>query len=95
MATTKIRKKTPMKNRPCLWRKIAKKQEDGTRTGRALRNAIVSTISNKKFLLPIHVWLFKSAGIPTPEFDNRFNMVNNELSTTNNQTIEGEANVVV
>jgi len=85
-----------MKNRTCLWRKIAKKQEDGSRTGRALRNAIVSTVSNKKFLLPIHAQLFKRAGIKTPEFDKLYQMVDNKsIGDENNQIIEGEANVVV
>jgi hypothetical protein len=84
MATTKVRRKTPMKNRPALWRKMAEKtltpakeiMPNGfvvdvireTRTGRQLRNAM-NGMNHQGFLLPIHVWLFKSAGISTPVLD--------------------------
>lgn len=73
-----------MKNRPALWRKMAEKtltpakeiMPNGfvvdvireTRTGRQLRNAMHG-MNHQGFLLPIHVWLFKSAGIETPVLD--------------------------
>jgi len=54
-----------------FWRKCAKKMFDGStaiRTGRNLKNAMNGT-NHPGFLLPIHVWLFKSAGISTPVLD--------------------------
>jgi len=51
-----------------FWRKMAKKQADGTRTGRAIRNYMAGT-NHPGMLSPIHIWLFRAAGIPTPVYD--------------------------
>ena len=57
-----------MANKMKFWRKNAKKQADGTRTGRALRNYMASA-AGKGMISPIHVWLFRAAGIATPVYD--------------------------
>ena len=64
-----------------FWRKMAEKyvNDDNVvvRTGRQLKAAMGGQ-NHPGFLLPIHLWLFKSAGIQTPEFDKlqqtRYNM---------------------
>lgn len=69
----KARKKTPMKNKTCFWRRMAKKSYEGKteiRTGRRLRDAMAG-MNHQGFLLPIHIWLFRSAGISTPVFDSQ------------------------
>lgn len=69
------KKQSPtMKNKMKFWRRMAKKTYEGTeeiRTGKRLRNEM-SGMNHQGMLLPIHIWLFKSAGIATPEFDKRF-----------------------
>lgn len=90
MPTTKIRKKTPMKNRPCMWRRMAKKQSDGTRIGRLLRNTFAASMSNSKFLLPIHIKLFKNAGIDVATIDSTMNVIDNTHVMT--KTNEGGMN---
>ena len=71
MPTTKVRKATPMRNKMALWRRMAKKTYEGTReirNGRSIA-AQLRGFNHKPMMLPIHLFLMKSAGIPTPEFD--------------------------
>ena len=71
MATTKLRAKTPMKNKMKFWRKMAEKRYEGTaeiRTGRQLRNAMRG-MNHQGILTATHLWMFKSAGIDTPVYD--------------------------
>lgn len=81
MPTSKVRKATPMRNKMAYWRRMAKKQPDGTRTGRRLKN-MMSGVNHPGMMLPIHVWLFRSANIQTPVLDkamaDRYN-INNEV----------------
>lgn len=64
MATTKIRPKTPMLNKPAAWRKNAIRGY-----GRKLRNIMMQFKERKPMMLPIHKFLFTSAGIATPKYD--------------------------
>lgn len=57
-----------MKNKMKFWRKMAKKLPDGTRTGRMLRNMMGGT-NHPGMVSPIHVWLFRAAGIPMPVYE--------------------------
>ena len=57
-----------MKNKMAFWRKMAKKQPDGTRTGRMIRNMMAGS-NHPGMISPIHVWLFKRAGIAMPVYD--------------------------
>jgi len=51
-----------------MWRRLGMKLEDGTRTGRKIK-AMMNAQNQKVPLLPIHMWLFKAAGISTPVLD--------------------------
>ena len=64
MATTKIRPKTPMRNKTAAWRKNAIKGY-----GRKLRNLMMQFKEQKLMMLPIHKFLFTSGGISTPKYD--------------------------
>jgi hypothetical protein len=57
-----------MKNKQKLWRKMAKKK-DGQRNGRLIKQTMQYFNSDAKIALPIHIALFKRAGIATPAFD--------------------------
>lgn len=96
MPTTKVRPKTPMKNRPALWRRMATKiHADGgvVRTGRKLKAAMSGT-NHPGFLLPIHIWMFRAAGISTPVFDKQFGKHYTINSTTENESdIESQGEV--
>jgi len=51
MPTTKVRTKTPMKNKPALWRSLAKKRYEGgheIRDGRQIRNIMMQMEIGKK-----------------------------------------------
>jgi len=85
MATTKIRAKTPMKNKQKFWRKMSVKQYDGaseTRTGRKLRDMMRGMDMRSSGALPIHIWLMKSAGIDTPVFDAQMAVFNSKKADT-------------
>lgn len=80
------RKKTPMKNKTKLWRRIAKKRFDGSteiRNGRVVRNMMARMGTMKAMMLPIHKTLFDRAGISTPVLDNlrqpRYNNTTKEV----------------
>lgn len=62
-----------MVNKMKFWRKMAKKQPDGTRTGRTIRNYMSGT-NHPGMLSPIHIWLFRAAGIATPVYDEQQKM---------------------
>ena len=54
-----------MKNKSRFWRRISKKRYDGKteiRMGRHLKEKMCG-MQHQKLLLPIHRWLFRSAGI--------------------------------
>ena len=66
------------------WRRISEKVNGVSNGGRLLRNAMVEMGQGKPLMLPIHVWLFRAAGIGTPVFDARMKMrhtVNSEAAT--------------
>ena len=60
-----------MKNKNKFWHRMAKKSFDGTveiRNGRKIRDMMRNS-NGKGGILPIHLFLFRSAGITTPIFD--------------------------
>lgn len=97
MPTTKVRAKTPMKNKPAFWRRTAKKiiGEDGSivRIGRRLRNMSEAQRSFKAGIQPIHIWLFRSAGISTPVFDKQFAERNNVSLNSATEPVDVEATI--
>ncbi len=78
MATTKVRKKTPMRNKTALWRRMAVKGY-----GRRLRNAMEGT-NHPAYPTQIIIDLMKRAGIATPVFDERMRNVLDDIIAKQN-----------
>lgn len=109
MATTKIRTKTPMKNKNAMWRRMSQKTltvekevlPSGIvnevvrekRNGRMLKRAL-GGMNHQGFLLPIHIWLFRAAGIDTPVLDEQMKLRYNDSTVEDVETIEGTPNAV-
>jgi hypothetical protein len=91
MATTKVRAKTPMKNKNKFWRRVATKQYDGTvehRNGRQIASMMRNSMSMKGMALPVHIKLLRLAGISTPVFDSQ------EAARYTNNVVENTSNVI-
>ena len=74
-----------------FWRKTAKKyineHGDEVRTGRRLKAAMAET-NHPGMLLPIHVWLFRAAGIPTPVLDAMQKTSYNSINAPDSEQVE-------
>lgn len=72
-------------NKTRAWRKTRRQLNPETnkvkRYGRKFRNVMMQIGIQKQDIMPIHVVLFKKAGIATPVFDERVKRYYNEQST--------------
>lgn len=96
MATTKVRKKTPMRNKTAEWRRQPRMVDPNTgelrRVGRMFRNLRLRMGESKGYPTELVILLMKHAGIETPEFDKRLAAARGAMLAS--PAVDGNANPV-